>query len=232
MADGCLMSGKKDALANTGGFLALRNGILADRIRQQVVITEGFPTYGGLSGRDLDALAVGLREGLSDDYLTYRIQSVRWLAEALESHGVPVVRPCGGHAVFVDAGTLLPHIPRSQYPGIALAAALYLEGGVRSVEVGSLMFDGAPHELVRLTIPHRVYTQGHLQHVARTFEQVVSPRHCVGGYRLVQAPRLLRHFTAHLEPVPDGAPPCGGCLHHPVAHAVGPSREREGRARG
>lgn len=201
LADGCTMSAKKNGLANIGGFIALNDLGLAEQLRSRMVVTEGFPTYGGLAGRDLDAVAVGLREALDERYMAYRVDVVNWLAESLTEAGIPVVLPPGGHAVFVDAARLLPHIPTSRFPGQALACALYLEAGVRGVEIGSLMFgDAAQHELVRLAIPHRLYTRGHLEWVVQGLKKVAEQREELQGYRVVHEPPLLRHFTVVLEP--------------------------------
>lgn len=201
-AEGCLFSAKKDALANIGGFFATKDAALAKNIRARMVVTEGFPTYGGLAGRDLDAIAVGLREGMEEDYLAYRTGMVAWLAERLIEEGLPVVTPPGGHAVFVDAKSFLPHISNNEFPGQALVCALYLEGGIRAVEIGTFMFgEAAQHELVRLTIPHRLYTQGHLEHVIAVFKRIKDNVGDLCGYKIKQAPQYLRHFTAVLEPV-------------------------------
>lgn len=208
-ADGCTMSAKKDALVNIGGFVALRDAGLYRALAERLVVYEGFLTYGGLAGRDLEAMAVGLYEGIDEEYLAYRLAHVRYLGERLAAAGVPIYGPVGGHAVYVNAGRLLPHIPPERFPGVALAAMLYLEGGVRSVEIGSLMFaheDPAtgqavhpPLELVRLAVPRRVYTQSHLDYVAEAAGRVVQEAEAVRGVRLVEAPRLLRHFLARLE---------------------------------
>lgn len=209
-ADGCLMSAKKDAFANIGGFLAMHDTELANRCRNLLIITEGFPTYGGLAGRDLEAIAVGLGEVMSEDYLRYRIQTTSYLAAKLHDHQVPVMLPAGGHAVYIDARTFLPHIPPSQYPGQALVAALYAEGGIRSVEIGSLMFgkyddDGqlipARQELVRLAIPRRVYTQSHIDYVAEVILEVFQKRDNIKGLRIIEESKYLRHFTARLEEI-------------------------------
>lgn len=206
-ADGCLVSAKKNGLANIGGFFATNDEALAERVRELMVVTEGFPTYGGLAGRDLDAIAVGLDEALDESYMSYRCQVVAWLAQELTDIGVPVVLPAGGHAVFVDAGRWLPHIPAHRFPGQALACALYLEGGIRAVEIGSFMFDeAAQHELVRLAIPHRTYTRGHLEHVINTFARVGEHKADLQGMTIKRAPALLRHFTALLEPMHES---CG-----------------------
>lgn len=207
-ADGCTMSAKKDGLVNIGGFLALNDDALAARCRNNLILTEGFPTYGGLAGYDLEALAVGLREVLDEDYLRYRIRSVEYLGEKLTAAGVPIVQPTGGHAIYLDARAMLPHVPPSEYPAWALSLVLYLEGGIRSVEIGSVMFgrqpDGsekpAPMELVRLAFPRRVYTQSHVDYLAEVLLHVHGLRTRIRGVRLTEAPPLLRHFTARVEP--------------------------------
>lgn len=212
-ADGCTMSAKKDAFANIGGFLALRDEDLARQCRNLLVITEGFPTYGGLAGRDLEAIAIGLQEVLDEHYLQYRIRSMEYLTQKLQAAGVPVMLPAGGHAVYLDAQAFLPHISVNQYPGQALVCALYLEGGIRSVEIGSLMFGRydpsgdlvpAQMELVRLAIPRRVYTQSHIDYVAEVIVAVFKKRDLIKGMKIVEESRFLRHFTAKLAPVePD-----------------------------
>jgi tryptophanase len=208
LADGMTMSAKKDPLANIGGWLALNDDALAERCRNLQILTEGFPTYGGLAGRDLEAIAEGLREAVDHDYLRYRVRSVEYLGEALEKIGVPVVVPFGGHAVFIDARAMLPHIDPLAYPGQALACALYLEGGVRSCEIGTVMFglhpDGtetpAAMDLVRLAIPRRTYTQSHLDYVIEVVERVAYRASDLPGMRITSQPRRLRHFTARFEP--------------------------------
>ena len=202
LADGCLMSAKKDGLGNIGGFIALRDPELYEKCAEKLILWEGFPTYGGLAGRDLAALAVGLKEALDPLYLRDRVGQVRWLGEELRKIGVPVYWPPSGHAVYVDAARLLPHIPRDQFPGQALVCALYLEGGVRAVEVGSGMLgEAAKLELVRLAIPWRVYTEEHLRHVVRTFTEILKKRGKMRGLRLVQGSGPLRHFRARFAPV-------------------------------
>jgi tryptophanase len=208
-ADGCTMSAKKDGLVNIGGFLALNDDALAGRCRNNLILTEGFPTYGGLAGYDLEALAIGLQEVLDEDYLRYRIRSVEYLGEKLTAARIPIVQPTGGHAIYLDARAFLPHIPQSQYPAWALSLALYLEGGVRSVEIGSVMFgrqpDGsekpAPMELVRLAFPRRVYTQSHVDYLAEVLVHVAGLKDRIRGVRFTDAPAQLRHFTARLEPI-------------------------------
>ncbi|MBX2931498.1 MAG: tryptophanase [Chitinophagaceae bacterium] len=208
LADGCAMSAKKDALVNMGGFLALQNEELATACTNLLIITEGFATYGGLSGRDMEAIAIGLREVFEDDYLHYRIMSTTYLGEQLKAKGVPVLYPIGGHAVYVDAGKLYNHIPAEQYPGQALVCELYQLGGIRTVEIGSVMFgkydeDGklvaAPMELVRLAIPRRVYTKSHLDYVIEVFDKIVQNKAATKGVKIVKEPKFLRHFTAHFE---------------------------------
>lgn len=208
-ADGCTFSAKKDAIVNIGGLVAMRDEGLYHKVAQQLILHEGFVTYGGLAGRDLEAIAQGLYEGIDEDYLAYRVAHTRHLGEALKAAGVPIYEPVGGHAVYIDAGSLLPHIPPAHFPGVALAAMLYLEGGVRTVEVGSLMFaheDPAtgepvhpPLELVRLAIPRRVYTQSHLDYVAEVAGGVAARAASVRGVRITHAPALLRHFLAGFE---------------------------------
>jgi tryptophanase len=208
LADGCTMSAKKDGMANIGGFLALRDEALATRARQALVITEGFPTYGGLAGRDLDAIAVGLREALDEDYQRYRHASIQYLLDRLQQSGIPHVRPAGGHAVYLDGGRFLEHIPVDQFPGQALANALYLHGGVRSCEIGSVMFgrfEGtrlrvpARSELLRLAFPRRVYTQSHVDYLAEVIEEVYAARDSIRGLRIASCPEHLRHFSARFE---------------------------------
>ena len=212
-ADGCTMSAKKDAIVNIGGFIAFRDPALKQRIAEHLIVHEGFVTYGGLAGRDLEALAVGLFEGMDEDYLAYRESHTRYLGQVLAEAGLPVYQPTGGHAVYVDAGKALPQIPLAQFPGVALANALYLEGGVRTVEIGSLMFSRpdpesgnmiyAPMELVRFAIPRRVYTRSHLDYVGETAAGLVRRAGSLRGLQVSWAPPVLRHFTAHLEEVPE-----------------------------
>jgi tryptophanase len=202
LGDGCTMSAKKDGMANIGGFLCTNDEILARQEQNLLILTEGYPTYGGLSGRDLEAVAIGLQESLEEDYLRYRIASTAYLGNHIAEHGVPIVQPPGGHAIYIDAKAFLPHIPVEQFPGVALAAELYLEGGIRSVEIGSLMFAGAAQmELVRLAIPRRTYTQSHIDYVVEIILKVWERRAQIKGMRLTYEAPFLRHFTAHLEPM-------------------------------
>lgn len=202
LGDGCTMSAKKDGMANIGGFLCTNNDILARQEQDLLILTEGYPTYGGLAGRDLEAVAVGLQESLEEDYLRYRIASTAYLGDHISEQGVPIVQPPGGHAIYLDAKAFLPHIPADQFPGVALATELYLEGGIRSVEIGSLMFaEAARMELVRLAIPRRVYTQSHIDYVVEIILQVWKRRDRIKGMRLTYEAPFLRHFTAHLEPI-------------------------------
>jgi len=213
LADGCTFSAKKDAIANIGGFIALKDREVAARCRNLLILTEGFPTYGGLAGRDLEAIAQGLEEVLSEDYLRYRIRSTEYLGEKCRAAGVPIVWPPGGHAVYLDARALLPHIPAAQYPAQSLAVELYREGGVRGVEIGSVMFgkvnsDGtetpAAMELVRLAVPRRTYTQSHVDYVGEVILAVAERAADLPGYRIVEQAPWLRHFTAIFAPVVDG----------------------------
>jgi len=209
VADGMTMSAKKDAFANIGGWLALNDEALAAAARNRLILTEGFPTYGGLAGRDLDAIATGLHEIVDEQYLRYRVRTNEYIGEKLTALGVPIVRPVGGHAVFVDARRFLPHIAPLQYPGQSLAVALYEHGGIRACEIGTVMFglrpDGtevaAEMDLVRLAMPRRVYTQSHADYVVEVFEEVVKRRAELRGLRIVSQPRQLRHFTARFEPL-------------------------------
>ena len=201
-ADGCTMSAKKDGLANIGGFLCTNDDILAQQEKDLLILTEGFPTYGGLAGRDLEAIAVGLNEALDEVYLRYRIASTAFLGNHISQEGVPIVQPPGGHAIYLDARAFLPHIPVSQFPGVALAVELYLEGGIRSVEIGALMFgEHATMDLVRLAIPRRVYTQSHIEYVVEVILEVWRRRAEIRGYQLVHQAPFLRHFTARMRPV-------------------------------
>jgi tryptophanase len=211
-ADGMTMSAKKDAFANIGGWLALNDDELAERARTRLIQTEGFPTYGGLAGRDLEAIAQGLTEIVDDDYLAYRVRTSEYIGERLMALGAPIVRPTGGHAVFVDARAWLPHIAPLRYPGQALACALYEIGGIRSCEIGTVMFgrlaDGsekpAAMDLVRLALPRRVYTQSHADYVVETFAEVAAEKDRLPGYRIVREPKALRHFTAEFAPIGEG----------------------------
>ncbi len=210
-ADGCTMSAKKDGLANIGGFLSTNDDRLAQQERDLLILTEGFPTYGGLAGRDLEAIAIGLYEALEPDYQEYRIVSTGYLGKHVSAAGVPIVQPPGGHAIYIDAASVCPQIPPLAFPGIALCVELYLEAGIRSVEIGSVMFGGmdgetgepiaAPNELVRLAIPRRVYTQSHLDYVVEAVLRVFERRDALPGYRIVEQPPFLRHFSARFEPI-------------------------------
>lgn len=209
-ADGCTMSAKKDAFANIGGFLAMHDEVLAQQCRNMLIMTEGFPTYGGLAGRDLEAIAIGLTEVMDEHYLQYRIRSIEYLTNKLIAAGVPVMQPAGGHAIYIDAKEFLPHIPVEQYPGQALVGALYVHGGIRSVEIGSLMFGKydqqhklipAQLELVRLAIPRRVYTQSHIDYVAEVIIEVFQKKNEIKGFTIIEEAPMLRHFTAKLKPV-------------------------------
>lgn len=210
LADGCWVSAKKDGLVNIGGFLAFKDESLLDPLRNGLILNEGFPTYGGLAGRDLEALAVGLTEVTDEDYLRYRARSVAWLGKGLEAGGMPVLKPFGGHAVYLDAKRLLPDWPADHFPAQALACALYLEGGVRGVEIGTLMFgktdpatgvqSPAPRELVRLALPRRVYTQAHVDYVIEVGTWVARHKHELQPLKIVKESPALRHFTAHLAP--------------------------------
>jgi tryptophanase len=201
LADGCTLSAKKDGMVHIGGMLATRIDALAEPFRNELILGEGFPTYGGLAGRDLEAMAIGLEEALDEDYLRYRVRSVAYFAEGLEAEGVPVVHPPGGHAVYLDAGRLLSHLRADAFPGQALATALYLEGGVRGVEVGSLMFPAARLQLVRLALPRRTYTQAHIDYVIEVAGRVAQRAGQIAGYRIVKEPPFLRHFSATLAPI-------------------------------
>jgi tyrosine phenol-lyase len=210
-ADGCTFSAKKDALANIGGILATNDDRLAEQEKDLLILTEGFPTYGGLAGRDLEAIAVGLEEVVEEDYLRYRLASVRYLGEHIAREGVPIVQPPGGHAIYIDAAAFLPHVPPAELPGQALVAELFVEGGIRGVEIGTVMFgrrdavsgteQPAPMELVRLAIPRRVYTQSHVDYVVECMIDVWRRRQRIGGFRIVKQAPVLRHFTAEFEPL-------------------------------
>jgi tryptophanase len=207
LADGCTMSAKKDGLVNMGGFLAMNDDDLFVRIKAELILREGFPTYGGLSGRDLDALAVGLKEALQEDYLAYRLAQTEYLAGRLREFGIPIIEPPGAHAIYIDAASMLPHLTREQLPGQALSIALYLEGGVRAVELGTVAFgqktngkwEFPPLELVRMAIPRRVYTQSHLDYVADVLGKIKAKAGGLHGVKMTYAPELLRHFTAKFE---------------------------------
>jgi len=208
LADGCIMSAKKDALANMGGFLALKDKEITDACTNMLIITEGFVTYGGLSGRDMEAIAIGLEEVFDPDYLNYRIVSTGYLGNKLTEMGVPIVKPVGGHAVYIDARAFYNHIPINEYPGQALVADLYIKGGIRAVEIGSVMFGKyddngilipAPMDLVRLAIPRRVYTQSHIDYVVETLAELLETKSSSKGIRITYEPEFLRHFTAHFE---------------------------------
>jgi tryptophanase len=210
-ADGFCMSAKKDAIVNIGGLLATNNDEVAQAIRNELILREGFPTYGGLAGRDLDAMATGLYEGLEESYLAYRLGQTSYLAAKLKEYGIPMIEPPGGHAIYINAGIMLPHIPHAEFPGIALAAELYLEGGIRASEIGSVMFaypdpDSGEMvypqlELVRLALPRRTYTQSHMDYVAATVAEIAKRAETLRGYKFTYAPKLLRHFTARFEPL-------------------------------
>jgi tyrosine phenol-lyase len=201
-ADGCTMSAKKDGMANIGGFLCTNDDTLAQQEKDLLILTEGFPTYGGLAGRDLEAIAVGLNEALEEEYLKYRIASTAFLGNHIAKEGVPIVQPPGGHAIYLDARAFLPHIPPAQFPGVSLANELYLEGGIRSVEIGTLMFgEHANMDLVRLAIPRRVYTQSHIEYVVEVILEVWRRREKIRGYEILYQANFLRHFTAKLRPL-------------------------------
>ncbi len=200
--DGCTMSAKKDGLANIGGFLCTNDDLLAQQEKDLLILTEGYPTYGGLAGRDLEAIAVGVQEALEEDYLRYRIASTAYLGDHIAEQGVPIVQPPGGHAIYLDARAFLPHIPVEQFPGVALACELYLEGGIRSVEIGQLMFGAAAAmDLVRLAIPRRVYTQSHVDYVVEIILEVWKKRNLIHGLKITHEAPFLRHFTAKLQPI-------------------------------
>ncbi|HOP07314.1 MAG TPA: tryptophanase [candidate division Zixibacteria bacterium] len=209
--DGAMMSAKKDGLANIGGFIAVDNEELYSKLTELLILLEGFPTYGGLAGRDLEILSVGLEEVMDYDYLNFRVDQVAYFGEKIKEAGIPIVEPTGGHAVFADAGQLLPGIPPKQYPGQALTIAFYVEGGVRAVELGSIMFGGsdpntgeafvAPRELVRLALPRRVYTNSHLDYIAEVCERIVARKDQLSGYKITREPVFLRHFTCDMAPL-------------------------------
>ncbi|HLI86168.1 MAG TPA: tryptophanase [Bryobacteraceae bacterium] len=202
LADGCAFSAKKDAFANIGGFLCTNDDRLARQETDLLILTEGFPTYGGLAGRDLDAIAVGLEEVLDPDYLRYRAISTGYLGRHIADRGVPIVEPPGGHAIYIDAGRMLPHIPPPEFPGQALAVELYRHAGIRSVEIGSVMFGAAArHELLRLAIPRRVYTQSHIDYVVEAILEVNARKRQIRGMKIVEEPPFLRHFSARFQPL-------------------------------
>jgi len=213
LADGCTMSAKKDGLANIGGFLAMNDDRWAEECRNLLILTEGFPTYGGMAGYDLEAVARGLEEVTEEAYLRYRIRSIEYLAERLTAGGVPIVQPPGGHAVYIDARAMLPHIPPLAYPGVALVNALYVDGGIRACEIGTVMFglqpDGseipAAMDLVRLAIPRRLYTQSHIDYVAEAILEVAAKKDALRGYRITSSAKRLRHFTAEFAPIENGS---------------------------
>ena len=200
--DGCTMSAKKDGMANIGGFLCTNDDPLAQQEKDLLILTEGYPTYGGLAGRDLEAIAVGVQEALEEDYLRYRIASTAYLGDHIAEQGVPIVQPPGGHAIYIDARAFLPHVSLEQFPGVALACELYLQGGIRSVEIGRLMFGPtATMDLVRLAIPRRVYTQSHVDYVVEVILEVWKKRDSIRGLKLTHEAPFLRHFTARLQPL-------------------------------
>ena len=206
LGSGCTMSAKKDGMANIGGFLCTNDDAIAQQEKNLLILTEGYPTYGGLAGRDLEAIAVGIQEALEEDYLRYRITSTGYLGRKLSEAGVPIVLPPGGHAIYLDARAFLPHVPLDQFPGVSLTCELYLEGGIRAVEIGRLMFDkAAKMDLVRLAIPRRVYTQSHIDYVIEVVLEVWNRRQSVSGMKLTYEAPFLRHFTAKLTPVVEVA---------------------------
>ncbi|PJA95533.1 MAG: tyrosine phenol-lyase, partial [Ignavibacteriales bacterium CG_4_9_14_3_um_filter_34_10] len=209
-ADGSTMSAKKDALVNIGGWLSLNDDELAMKCRNLLIVTEGFPTYGGLAGRDLEAIAQGLQEIVDENYLQYRIRSTEYLGEKLLNNGIPIIEPPGGHAIYIDARRFVPQIPPEQYPGQSITCELYIEGGLRAVEIGSVMFGKydssgklipAMMELVRLAIPRRVYTQSHIDYVAEVIIEVFKNRNELRGYKFIYEAPMLRHFTARFEKI-------------------------------
>ncbi|UCD95431.1 MAG: tryptophanase [Candidatus Zixiibacteriota bacterium] len=207
--DGALMSAKKDGLASMGGFVALSDEKLATKITELLIVIEGFPTYGGMSGRDIEAVTAGLKEVMNEDYLAYRVGQLEYFGNVIEQAGAPIIKPTGGHAIFINAGKFLPHIPPEQFPGQSLTVELYREGGIRGVEIGSIMFGGedpetgkkynAPKELVRLAVPRRVYTASHLDYVAETLRKIAARKGELNGFRITKEAKLLRHFTAEFE---------------------------------
>lgn len=209
LVDGAMMSAKKDGMSNIGGFITLNDKELMERLVELMIIVEGFPTYGGLTGRDLDCLAVGFYEAMDEAYLEYRIGQVKYLGERLKEIGMPIVEPTGGHAIFIDAGKLLPHVPAEEFPGQSLAVAFYLDGGIRMSEIGSIMFGEddpktgkmipALRELVRMAIPRRVYTASHIDYIVETAKKIVEKKDSLCGYRITKQPEFLRHFTCNLE---------------------------------
>ena len=201
-ADGCTMSAKKDGIVNIGGFLCTNNEEVAEKNKNLLILTEGFTTYGGLAGRDLEAIAIGIKEAMDFDYLNYRVKSIEYLGKELLKSNVPILQPTGGHAVYIDASLFAKHLDKSQYPGQALACALYVEGGIRTSEIGSLMFGGnAPHELVRLAIPRRTYTQSHIDYVVEVIKEVYDKRKSIKGLKIIKEPEFLRHFSAKLTTI-------------------------------
>ena len=211
LADGATMSAKKDAIVNIGGFLAVNDSALFEKIKNELILREGFITYGGLAGRDLDAIAVGLKEGLQEDYLAYRLGQTEYLVSELKNIQIPVIEPAGGHAVYIDAGKMLPHIPQPEFPGQSLAVAMFREGGIRSVELGSVAFAYPDPdtgemlypemELVRLALPRRTYTQSHLDYVVQILKSITDNKDSLTGYKIIKAPKLMRHFSAKFEPI-------------------------------
>jgi tryptophanase len=234
LADGMTISAKKDPLANIGGWLATNDAELAERCRNLLILTEGFPTYGGLAGRDLEAIAQGLREAVDHDYLRYRIRSTAYLGDGLMRAGIPIVQPVGGHAVYLDARGLLPHVQPLEYPGQALAVALYEAGGVRGCEIGTVMFglcpDGteqpAAMDLVRLAIPRRTYTQSHVDYVIEVCASVADRSEELRGLRIVEQPAQLRHFTARFETLSQRLPDGPGGRNFVESHANDPATAR------